>query len=102
MALTLAQKDALTTNATFLGRVRQAVRDHAAFIVALAGGATAAQKDWKNRVFGPNLGAAQIAANLAGQLVTDPAVANSSTGDGSDVTDANLKSAVDTICEGYN
>ncbi len=34
MALTYTQLDALTTNATFLGRVRTAVRKHATSLLA--------------------------------------------------------------------
>ena len=101
MALTLAQKDDLTTDTAFIGRCRQALREHAAYIVALGGGATTAQTDWKNQIFDGNR-AAQATANMMGELVCDVAVAGSSNGTGSDVTDANLKTAVDTICEHYS
>ena len=44
---------------------------------------------------------AQQAVNLTPELVTDVAIKGSTTGDGSDVTDANLQAAVDLICEKY-
>lgn len=99
MALSLAQKDALTTNDSFLARVRQSVRQHAVYLIALPGNAT--QLDWANLMVGPNNRAGQAAADLAGRLVCDSAVADSTTGDASDVTDTALQTAVDTICEEY-
>lgn len=99
MALTLTQKDALATNATFLGRVRQAIRQHATYLIALPG--TQTQLDWAAHVFWAARRCDQMAADMAGELTTQPNVANSETGDGSDVTDANLQAAVDAICEKY-
>lgn len=99
MALTLSQRDTLTTNTTFLGRVRTAVRYHASFL--LAGTPTPAQLSWCARVFWSGMRSSQIAADLAPQLCNDPAVTNSSVGDGSDITDTNLQAAVDIICENY-
>ncbi len=99
MALTYTQLDALTTNATFLGRVRTAVRKHATSL--LAGSPTAAQVSWCADVFQTGKRSNQIAADLAPQLCGDPAITGSSTGDGSDVTDASLQGAVDVICEKY-
>lgn len=99
MALNLTQRDALTTNATFLGRVRQAVRQHATTL--LAGAPTTAQTAWCADVFWAGRRSNQIAADLAPQLCNDPAITGSTTGDGSDVTDVNLQAAVDAICEKY-
>ncbi len=100
MALTYTQLDALTTNATFLGRVRTAVRHHATSL--LAGSPTPAQASWCANVYQTGKRSSQIAADLAPQLCQDPAITASSTGDGSDVTDASLQSATDVICEKYN
>lgn len=100
MALTLAQRDTITTDAAFLGRVRQAVRQHATTL--LAGSPTTAQTNWAANVFWSGRRSNQIAADLAPQLANDPAVANSSTGNGSDITDASLQAAVDVICEKYS
>lgn len=102
MALTYAQCDALTTNATFLGRVRTAVRAHATYLIALGVGATQAQKDWAAAVYWSGHRDAQIAADLAPQVSRDPTVTGSTTGDGSDITDAALQAAVDAICENYH
>lgn len=99
MALTYAQLDTLTTNAAFLGRVRNALRHYANYLLNLPG--TNAQLGWCNSVFYQGR-CAQIAANMAGQLVQDPAFAGSTTGDASDVTDAALESAVEKICLNYN
>ena len=99
MALTYTQLDALTVDATFLGRVRAAVRKHATTL--LAGTPTAAQLSWASNVYWGARRSNQIAADMAPQLVNDPAIANSSTGTGSDVTDAALQAAVDVICEKY-
>lgn len=98
MALTYEQLDALTTNATFLGRVREAVAYHANYVLNLPG--SASQVSWAGRVF-QGQACAQIAANLARELCQDAAITASATGDGSDVTDAALQAAVDKICEGY-
>lgn len=99
MALTLAQKDALTVNDSFLGRVRQAVRQHAAFLLALPG--DAGQLAWADLMIGSNNRAVQVAADLAGRLTTDPAIADATNPDASDVSDTSLQTAVSTICEGY-
>ena len=99
MALTYVQLDTLTTNTTFLGRVRTAVRKHATTL--LAGTPTAAQSAWCQQVFQQRK-SSQIAADLAPQVCDDPAVSGSTTGDGSDVTDAALQGAVDVICEKYS
>lgn len=99
MALTYAQLDSLATNASFLGRVRSAVAVHAEYWLNNVG-ATEAQKSWCFRIF-QQLQCAQVAANLARELCQDAAIIGSSTGDGSDVTDAALQSAVDKICESY-
>lgn len=99
MALTYAQRDTLTTNANFLGRVRTAVRKHATSL--LAGTPTSAQLAWAANVYYSARRSNQIAADMAPQLCEDPAITGSSTGDGSDVTDASLQGAVDVICEKY-
>lgn len=100
MALTYSQLDALTANASFLARVRQAVAHHAEYWQSNAN-ATPAQLQWCEQVF-INLRLAQIAANLMNELVQDVAVTGSSTGDGSDITDAALQTAADKICEKYH
>lgn len=99
MALTYTQLDTLTVDATFLSRVRSAVRKHATTL--LAGTPTPAQASWASNVYWGNRRSNQIAADMTPQLVNDPAIANSSTGNGSDVTDAALQGAVDAICEKY-
>lgn len=99
MALTYAQLDTLTTNTSFLGRVRCAIRKHATTL--LAGTPTNGQASWAANVYWGNRRSNQIAADMAPQLVNDPAITGSTTGDGTDVTDANLQAAVDVICEKY-
>ena len=99
MALTLAQRDALTTNAAFIARCRQAAASRAQFDLTNVG-ATQAQKAWaQNMFYSQRL--AQAVANMMPELCTDPAVTGSTTGDGSDITDANLQTAVQTYCESY-
>lgn len=100
MALTLAQKDNLAVNATFLSRVRQAVAEYATYLIALPG--TQAQLDWASTVYQGGLRRNQISANLAPELVCTATVGNSTSGDGSDITDANLKTAVETIALKYH
>jgi len=100
MALTYAQLDALTTNVSFLGRVRNSLRHYANYLLNLQG-VTNTQLGWCNSVFYQGR-CAQIAANMAGQLVQDAAFTASTTGDASDVTDAALESAVEKICLNYN
>lgn len=100
MALTLAQKDALTTSAALLGRVRQACREYAAYLRALGGSATAEQSAWARQVLETGR-VAQIAADLAGELVTDSAFADASDPDASDVADSALKAAVEAIAVKY-
>lgn len=100
MALSYAQLDALTTNTTFLGRVRTAVAGHAHYWRD-NGAATPAQQQWVAVVFWSGERCAQIAADLARELVMDSKFTGSTTGDGSDVTDADLQAAVDAICERY-
>lgn len=99
MALTYIQIDALVSNATFLGRLRSAVASHAEYWRNNVN-ATAAQKSWCFRVF-DQVQCAQIAANMARELCQDVAITGSTTGDGSDVLDAALQTAVDKICEHY-
>lgn len=99
MALAYTQLDDLTTNAIFPGRVRNAVANRAKYIENLVG-ATSDQTYWARRVFIEGR-RQQIAADLAPELVQDPAILQSTTGDGSDVTDAALQGAVNVICEKY-
>lgn len=99
MALTYAQKDALTTTAAFLSRVNQAVAYHAKYVEGLAS-PTAAQLSWVHDVF-IGCKCTQKSANLARELVQDPAFATTSLADASDVTDTALQGAVDAICEKY-
>lgn len=100
MALTYSQLDSLTTNASFLGRVRTALGYYANYL--LNGTPTTLQRDWCGRVFYVPGNCAQMAANMAPQLVQDAAFVNSTTGDGSDVTDAALQTAVEKICTIYS
>lgn len=99
MALTYTQLDALTVNQTFLGRVRQAVAHHAAYWESDPT-ATQAQLNWCTAMFvGKKCG--QTAADMMNELVQDATISGSTTGDGSDVTDAQLQTATDKICEKY-
>lgn len=100
MSLTYTQLDSLTTNATFLGRVRQAVASHANYYLNFQG-ASAATLAWCSECF-VGKKCDQMAADMARQLVQDAAVTGSTTGDGSDITDAALQGAVDKICELYH
>lgn len=104
MALSLQQKDKLTTSGDFLSRVRQAVRDRAAYRLAGGGAPTQQQTDWAKRALRSNQ-AAQIAANMAGELVCDATFATATynaTGAGDvDTTDASLSTAVSTYAESY-
>lgn len=99
MALTYAQLDALTTTDAFLGRVRTAVAGHAHYWESNPG-ATDAQKQWCDQVF-INGRCPQIAADMARELVQDGKFTSATAADASDVTDADLQSAVDAICEKY-
>jgi hypothetical protein len=99
MALSYTQLDGLTTNASFLGRVREAVAYHAHYLRDMVG-ATQAQKDWVAQVFIVGR-CAQVAANLAWELVQDSKITSAVNADASDVTDANIQTAVDAICEKY-
>lgn len=98
MALTYSQLDALTTNDSFLGRVRNSLRHYANYLVS--GTPTDAQRWWCGLVFYQGH-CAQIAADMAGQLVQDGAFAGSTAADASDVTDAALEGAVEKICLNY-
>jgi hypothetical protein len=100
MALTYAQLDALTTNAAFLARVRSAVASHAQYWKG-NNQASISTQQWVAIVFWAGGQCAQIAADMARELVEDSKFTGSSVGDGSDVTDANLQAAVDAICEKY-
>jgi hypothetical protein len=100
MPLTLAQRDALTTNAAFVARCRQAVAARAQFNL-VNNAASAQQKAWaSNMFFAARL--AQATANMMPQLCTDGAVTGSAVGDGSDITDAALLGAAQTYCESYD
>lgn len=99
MALTYAQLDTLTTTDAFLGRVRNACRHYANYMLNLPT-PTAEQISWADAVFTGGR-CAQKAANMAGQLVQDAAFTNAVNADASDVTDAALESAVEKICMAY-
>ncbi len=101
MALTLAQRDGLTTTETFLGRVRAAVRHRASVILANPTTVTVQQSDWAARVFWASNCACDIAGKMAGQLTNNPVVIAAKNPDGSDITDAALQGAVEAICEKY-
>lgn len=98
MALTYAQLDTLTTTDAFLGRIRNACRHYANYLIS--GTPTAEQQSWADSVFTGGR-CAQKAANMAGQLVQDAAFTNAVNADASDVTDAALESAVEKICMSY-
>ena len=99
--LTLAQRDGLTTNDSFLGRVRAAVRQRASYILANPKTVTQAQLDWAARIFWASNCSCEIAGKMAAQLTNDPAVIVAKNGDGSDITDQALQGAVEAICEKY-
>lgn len=102
MALTLAQRDVLTTNNDFLSRVRAAVGKQAQYYLDLGESATTAQKDWAANVFWAGLRLNQIAANMAPQLVQNATVYGAAQPDASDVTDDALQGAVGAICGSYS
>jgi hypothetical protein len=100
MALSLLQKDTLTTNATQLARTRQALREYAKYLKDIGNGATQAQKDWSAQVL-ESRRAPQIAVDMQGELVTDSKFASAANADATDVVDAEFKSAVEAICLKY-
>lgn len=100
MPLTYAQLDALTTDSAFLARVRTAVANHAYFWESNPD-ATNATLNWCSQVFIYHKLAA-IAAFMAPELCQDSKITSSTTGDGSDVTDADLQTAVGAYCEKYS
>lgn len=99
MALTYSQLDTLTTTDAFLGRVRNALRHYANYLLNLPG--TPAQLTWCHDVYQGGK-CAQIAADMAGQLVQDAAFTGAVNADASDVTDAALEAAVEKICLSYS
>lgn len=106
MALSLLQKNQLTTATQFLARVTQAVRERAAYRLIGGGEPTQTHIDWAKRALLSNR-ASQIAADCAGQLVTDGAFDSVNFSGSSpeefdvDITDQNLKVAVEAYCENY-
>lgn len=99
MALTLAQRDALTSSDAFLARVRQALRHYAVYERDNAS-ATQSQKVWSALALDQHR-VPQMAADMAGEVVEDAAIAGSSVGDASDVSDASVSAAVEAICLKY-
>ncbi len=101
MSLTLADRDALTTNEAFVGRVRAAVRQRASAILANVKEFKQEQSDWAARVFWASNCSCDIACKMAAQLSTDKNIIEAKNPDASDITDDTLQGAVDTICEKY-
>lgn len=98
MALTYSQLDALTTTDAFLGRVRNALRYYANYM--LNGTPTAEQTSWLDAVFTGGRCASKASA-MAGQLVQDAAFTGATNADAIDVTDSALQDAVNKICMSY-
>jgi len=98
MALTYAQLDTLTANSGFLGRVRNALRHYANYLIS--GTPTDNQRWWAGLVFYQGR-CAQIAADMAGELVQDDAFSTTSQADAGDVTDTAIQTAVEKICLNY-
>lgn len=101
MALNLLQKDRLTVSPDFLARGRQAVREFAKYLRDIGQSATQEQQDWAALVL-EGRRAPQIAADMAGELVTDAKFSAATAEDASDVVDAEFKAAVEAICTKYS
>lgn len=99
MALTYAQLDTLTTTDAFLGRVREALRYKANYILT-SQSPTQSDVSWSNTVFYEGRCYSKAAA-MAGQLVQDAAFTGAVQPDASDITDSALQDAVNKICMGY-
>ncbi len=94
MALTYEQSSALMADATFRGRIEVACLKFADYIYGEATntpGHSTRIKWQQATMLNPSASAAQVTPTV----VMDPAVQDSSTGDGSDVTDAQLQSATE-------
>lgn len=102
MALTLAQRDVLATNADFLSRVRGALSKQGQYYLDLGGSATQAQQDWAANLFWAGKRLNQIAADLAPQLTAVGTIVNATNPDASDVTDDDFQGAVASICDHYS
>lgn len=102
MALTLAQRDVLATNADFLSRVRASLSKQGQYYLDLGGSATAAQIDWAGNLFWAARRLNQIAADLAPQLTAVGTIVNATQPDASDVSDENFQGAVASICDRYS
>lgn len=100
MALSLQQRGALLTDSVFRSRVQVCVLNLATYIVGLGGSEPGSRQKWADRML-TGTGAAQCAADLMPQLVNHATVTGSSAGDGSDISDANLGTAVESVCEFY-
>ena len=99
MALTLAQRDTLTTTDAFLGRIRQALRHYACYTRDNSG-ATNDQKAWAALALSQHR-VPQMASDMAGEVVEDPNIVAAAQADASDVPDANVSAAVEAICLKY-
>lgn len=102
MALTLAQRDVLATNADFLSRVRASLSKQGQYYLDLGEGATAAQRDWAGNLFWAGRRLNQVAADLAPQLTAVGTIVAASSPDASDVTDDAFQGAVASICDRYS
>lgn len=102
MALTLAQRDVLATNADFLSRTRAALSKQGQYYLDLGEGSTQAQKDWAANLFWAGRRLNQVAADLAPQLTATGTIVAAAQPDASDVTDDAFQGAVAGICERYS
>jgi hypothetical protein len=94
MALSYQQSSDLMQNGNFMGRIKVACLHYATYIYGEASSVTAhnTRRNWAQSVFqNPQ----QQAMNIQPVVVMDPNVQSSSAGDGSDVDDAMLQSAVE-------
>lgn len=94
MALTYEQSSELMSNGVFVGRVKVGCLKYADYISGEAASvpAHATRVRWAQGVFANPDHAAQ---SLTPTVVMDAAVQDSSTGDGSDITDAALQPAIE-------
>lgn len=102
MALTLAQRDVLSTNNDFLSRLRGALSKQGQYYLDVGEAATAAQKDWAANLFWAGRRLNQVAADMAPQLTATGTIVGASQPDASDVTDEQFQGAVASICDRYS
>jgi hypothetical protein len=100
VALSLAQKSSLMTSDLFLGRVKAAILTRASFVLGQGLTPSGAEQMWAQRM-SSGAAAAAAATSMMPRLVNHSLITASTAGDGSDVTDANLQTAVESMCEFY-